>query len=220
MFVSPASCPAAVVELSDDSDGPNMSPPMGGRPRATMLTQTIGHRKAAGTQQLAGEAEPDGDAGDAGDAVALSGGDAPSVALSGGDAPSVSQERGKGKAKTKAKAGPAPKHGAAKKTLKNTEAVGPSAAAAAAEPGQASRTDPQVEKMYVLMKYGSHGTNGTMAIREKKTGKQVMEVNLKNADFSRNSEVARTLCEELNQGKDLLLVKRFLAELKATYKKP
>ena len=171
LFVSPASCPAAVVELSDDSDGPNMSPPMGGLSQATTLTQTMGHPKAAGTQQpMAGEAEPEGDAGDA---VALSGGDAPSVALSGGDAPSVSQERVKGKAKTKAKAGLAPKHGAVKNTLKQkTAAVGPPAAAAA-EPGQASRTDPQVEKMYVLLKYGSHGTNGTMAIREKKTGKQV-----------------------------------------------
>ena len=65
------------------------------------------------------------------------------------------------------------------------------------------------------MNYMKHGVNGTCAVRDRESKRQVLEVNLRGASFDKNREVAVALCKQLNQGKSLDEVKDLLKSLKA-----
>ena len=70
-----------------------------------------------------------------------------------------------------------------------------------------------IKGRYHIMKYGSHGKDGTYAVRLK-DGPQFTEINMPNATLLQNQEVAEAICAELNKGVKPDTVRELMSVLK------
>ena len=64
-----------------------------------------------------------------------------------------------------------------------------------------------------IIKYGSHGKDGTYTVRLK-DGPQFTEINMPNATLLQNQEAAEAICAELNKGVKPDTVREFMSVLK------
>ena len=78
---------------------------------------------------------------------------------------------------------------------------------------QGTHPPANIKGKYHIMKYGSHGKDGTYAVRLK-DGPQFTEINMPNATLLQNQEVAEAICAELNKGVKPDTVREFMSVLK------
>ena len=69
-----------------------------------------------------------------------------------------------------------------------------------------------IKGKYHIVKYGSHGKDGTYTVRLK-DGPQFTEINMPSATLLQNQEVAEAICAELNKGVKPDTVREFMSVL-------
>ena len=77
----------------------------------------------------------------------------------------------------------------------------------------AGHSPADIKSKHHIMKYDTHGKDGTYAVRLK-GGQQFTEINIPNATLLQNQEVAEAICAELNKGVKPDTVRELMSILK------
>lgn len=72
---------------------------------------------------------------------------------------------------------------------------------------------------YQFMTYSKHGDEGTVAIRDRVTGRQIIEMNWKGVTLAESTAAAEKVRAELAKGVDVKDAKELAARMKAEYAK-